>query len=656
MLALLRAVFASVSPPRAAWILSLSLVVSAVCSTASAQPRMQQTFEVGSVSAPTRMDVLADGGVVLGSTVDGGSEDDDIYLLRTDETGAVSWIGQYGSVEDNELAAIREMATGDILVGGNINRGGYYQIDGAVFRLNAQGSIQWGLRYQSGHWWDELVSDMILTEDGGALLVGAMQYNPFYEDKRHFLVIKIGSDGSVDWSKAFVTRFGSRSHAWGAVQTSDGGFVITGTSSMDSVGARNEGFLLKLDGQGNRIWSGLFDAGVQSVIFRDVIEAWDGSLVIAGAYKNSSDNATDLMVAKFGADGTKLWAKAVRNNGPDEGLALAQLPRSCTQPAASNGACSTDAALCVNDTGEHCRCAQGVWSCSPGDTSVVAAGTSYGLGPGDMDAVQFATDLAGNVGTIHGFGDASSRDDFSTVEVTANAGVVAAGYTTRGAGGAYVVRTSDDLVSGCHETSTQPMVYPIGLSTTTLSFSLAESGMNSNPLTIEPSAMTLAGSDELCLSFECPSACDGDACNTGSCDTATGTCVLEPVSDGTSCDDSDSCTTGDQCLAGVCESGDDVCGGDVGTADGGTADAGSLDAGSADTGDGGVNAADSGAADASADATGDAAGADGSTQSGQSDTTDETGCACRTTSTPGEAPLGLIGLTLFGLVMARRRN
>lgn len=48
--------------------------------------------------------------------------------------------------------------------------------------------------------------------------------------------------------------------------------------------------------------------------------------------------------------------------------------------------------------------------------------------------------------------------------------------------------------------------------------------------------------------------CSGssDMCNAGSCDPATGACTRTPVMDGTTCDDTDVCTTPDVCTAGSC--------------------------------------------------------------------------------------------------------
>jgi hypothetical protein len=43
-----------------------------------------------------------------------------------------------------------------------------------------------------------------------------------------------------------------------------------------------------------------------------------------------------------------------------------------------------------------------------------------------------------------------------------------------------------------------------------------------------------------------------DFCNTGTCSEAAGGCVLEPMPDGTTCDDAMFCTVGDSCTAGLC--------------------------------------------------------------------------------------------------------
>ncbi|QDG50061.1 hypothetical protein FIV42_04710 [Persicimonas caeni] len=64
--------------------------------------------------------------------------------------------------------------------------------------------------------------------------------------------------------------------------------------------------------------------------------------------------------------------------------------------------------------------------------------------------------------------------------------------------------------------------------------------------------------DGVCQQGVCetsPRDCSGesDQCNTGVCDEDADACVPQPVSDGTTCDDGAFCTVGDSCQAGTCE-------------------------------------------------------------------------------------------------------
>ncbi len=56
---------------------------------------------------------------------------------------------------------------------------------------------------------------------------------------------------------------------------------------------------------------------------------------------------------------------------------------------------------------------------------------------------------------------------------------------------------------------------------------------------------TCGGSPKDCSALD-------DQCNTGNCDPNSGSCVAQALSDGTSCNDGQFCTVGDQCSSGVC--------------------------------------------------------------------------------------------------------
>lgn len=53
---------------------------------------------------------------------------------------------------------------------------------------------------------------------------------------------------------------------------------------------------------------------------------------------------------------------------------------------------------------------------------------------------------------------------------------------------------------------------------------------------------------------------ENDACNLGACKPEDGSCIKKPKADGLACNDANSCTTTDTCMAGVCGGASDACG------------------------------------------------------------------------------------------------
>jgi hypothetical protein len=70
---------------------------------------------------------------------------------------------------------------------------------------------------------------------------------------------------------------------------------------------------------------------------------------------------------------------------------------------------------------------------------------------------------------------------------------------------------------------------------------------------VEPEPTVSAGADVLgcgrCGSVTCTAP---DACHISTCSPATGACVVEPVAEGSACDDGDACTIAEHCTAGSC--------------------------------------------------------------------------------------------------------
>jgi len=111
-------------------------------------------------------------------------------------------------------------------------------------------------------------------------------------------------------SRVMKTLGGSQDEViYSACHTSDGGYVMTGYHAK-ALGEDRDMYLLKLDSCLDTLWAvslggGNLDEG------RGVVETYDGGYVVTGYTRSYPEPREDLLLAKFDADGNKLWAKVV---------------------------------------------------------------------------------------------------------------------------------------------------------------------------------------------------------------------------------------------------------------------------------------------------------------------------------------------------------
>jgi len=102
-------------------------------------------------------------------------------------------------------------------------------------------------------------------------------------------------------------------------QTSDGGFIITGTSHSSSSGTY-EVWLIKTDGSGETLWRKRFSGGEG----KSVQQTSDGGYIITGTSYSSSSGTYDVWLIKTNASGDTLWTKTFGDEYIDAGFSVLQ--------------------------------------------------------------------------------------------------------------------------------------------------------------------------------------------------------------------------------------------------------------------------------------------------------------------------------------------
>ncbi|MCB9184570.1 MAG: hypothetical protein H6591_11700 [Flavobacteriales bacterium] len=137
----------------------------------------------------------------------------------------------------------------------------------------------------------------------------------------HGIVIwKAGSDGS-NQSTTEVEALTGQLFVQGFIASADGGQFLFG-SVIPEGGHEHDGFVIKLDADGDIIWS-IASELPSDDHFLGAAALADGGLAVCGTTRASGDH--DALMARFAPDGTLLWSVSEGFESDEEAYALAVL-------------------------------------------------------------------------------------------------------------------------------------------------------------------------------------------------------------------------------------------------------------------------------------------------------------------------------------------
>lgn len=255
-----------------------------------------------------------DGGYVLVGYSTSSNEDvtnnagsHDLWIVKLNATGSIVWeksLGYIGS--DKALTVVQTADSGYFIAGvldvtasggaGNskavLHAGGDYW----GVKLDASGNSQW-TKYYGGNL-SEVPYDVVQTTDGGYIMVGSsdsidvdISNNNGLDD---FWIVKINATGTLVWEKSFGGTGIDEAHS--IVASNDGNYMIVGeTRSDDGNVSLNKGgadvWLIKIDGSGNLLWEKTY-GGSSFDVGRSIKKTQDGNYVIVGSTRSQDGDVS----------------------------------------------------------------------------------------------------------------------------------------------------------------------------------------------------------------------------------------------------------------------------------------------------------------------------------------------------------------------------
>jgi hypothetical protein len=244
--------------------------------------------------------------------------DDDFksYTLYESESEDMSGKSQKFSTTDNSII--------NIDISNDISLIRYYQlVIEDDWGLTNESDIQTGdsrilFVKTFGGWLSEYGHSVQQTSDGGYIITGST--SSFGNGNGAVWLIKTDSQGITEWSKTFGGSLQDYGHS--VQQTTDGGFIITGYTN--SFGNGNwDVYLIKTNSDGNEEWNKTF-GGTEDDRGHSVQQTTDGGFIITG-YTNSFGNGNwDVYLIKTNSDGNEEWNKTFGGTEDDIGHSVQQ--------------------------------------------------------------------------------------------------------------------------------------------------------------------------------------------------------------------------------------------------------------------------------------------------------------------------------------------
>ncbi|MCB0478591.1 MAG: T9SS type A sorting domain-containing protein [Crocinitomicaceae bacterium] len=197
----------------------------------------------------TSIDKVSDGGFILsGATTSFGNgigTTIDIYIRKVDSLGDFQWHKYWGSALNEQGKCIVAQDSIIIVYGGTRENGSDY--DNFVTVLDINGNVLWDTIFSLNSSLDEEVNAVVRTQDGS--IVCAISYVDDVSGVPHGALVKFLPSGQLAWKRTYSIRIYDQ-YFRDLIQTSDGGYAMTGFVFPDGSGNTQDVWVVKVDSMG----------------------------------------------------------------------------------------------------------------------------------------------------------------------------------------------------------------------------------------------------------------------------------------------------------------------------------------------------------------------------------------------------------------------
>lgn len=237
-----------------------------------------------------------DGAILVGSNL--GSLDKP-YVLRMDTLGNIVYSSYFNNLQDGQFQIKDVRIDGDnlsVATWASNTRRSFYMFNGTI-----DGNFDSGLRVHAPDDIEFRTSDFLTTENIDEQYV-ICQADTNQSQHKFIVVMKLNAD-SVVWAQIHdhgATMNSELEQGYNGIRLSDGNWLYVAMYRGESTYLEQR--IVKMDGDGNTLWSKEYFVDDVKVGIGAVYETEDEGLLMSGG-------ATESLIIKLDADGEVLWSK-----------------------------------------------------------------------------------------------------------------------------------------------------------------------------------------------------------------------------------------------------------------------------------------------------------------------------------------------------------
>ncbi len=255
---------------------------------------------------------LKNKGYLLHGSTTKDSTNDDIYLLRLDETGNIIWQKTYGNEKYERTTQLLQTSDNNYLLIGQRTIDST-NIDSYILKIDTTGNLLWektfgGPKIERTFYGAEAMN-------GDFFISGLML--PYKNNKADILLMRISSNGELRWTKTYgEENVHDIAHSF-CLNKNKKTFTLTGYIESSQTGY-HDGLFMQFDESGNVLTMQRHHTGEDLRLMHSE-ETADGGFIAAGfTRKDINENIHDAVLLKFNSKGITEWIKTFGDPDKDD--------------------------------------------------------------------------------------------------------------------------------------------------------------------------------------------------------------------------------------------------------------------------------------------------------------------------------------------------